>query len=171
MVTRRARPSAAMVALTTVLLALAGFAAPAEAEVTAADAWVRGTVAAQGTTGAYMFLRATETTTLVGASSPVAGMAMLHAMALEKGVMKMRDASGLVLPAGKTVELKPGGHHVMLMDLDHPLREGERVPIVLTLKDAAGRESRLTVQATVRPLTAPSAPSAPKAPAAPHKAH
>lgn len=81
-----------------------------------------------------MSLTSSEGARLVGASSPVAGVVEIHEMAMEGNVMKMRPVSGLDLPAGRSVELKPGGYHVMLMDLKRPLRAGERVPIELRLE-------------------------------------
>ena len=75
-------------------------------------------------------------------------------MALDGGVMRMRAIDSLALPAGKTVELKPGGYHLMLLDLAQPLKEGDSVPVVLTFADAAGRKTSQEVKATVRALTA-----------------
>jgi copper(I)-binding protein len=69
-----------------------------------------------------MSITAKDGARLVGASSPVAGVAEVHEMKMDGDVMKMRAVEGgLELPAGKTVELKPGGYHVMLMDLKAPL--------------------------------------------------
>ena len=66
--------------------------------------------------------------------------------------MRMRAIEGLPLPAGKSVELKPGGYHVMLIDLVKPLRPGEQVPISLTFLAADGRKSTVEVKAMVREL-------------------
>ena len=119
-------------------LALAVMAVPALAQVQVSDAWARATVTGQKGTGAFMKLTAPEGATLVGAVSPVAGVVEIHEMAMEGNVMKMRALpKGLVLPAGKAVELKPGGYHVMLMDLKQPLKAGEKVKLDLQfeLKD------------------------------------
>jgi copper(I)-binding protein len=75
-------------------------------------------------TGAFMKLTAKDGAKLVGASSPVAGVTEVHEMKMEGDVMKMRAVPALDLPAGKPVELKPGGYHVMLMDLKAPLAKG-----------------------------------------------
>jgi copper(I)-binding protein len=113
-------------------LALAAMAAPALAEVQVSDAWARATVVGQKGTGAFMKLTAPEGATLVGAVSPVAGVVEIHEMAMEGNVMRMRALpKGLALPAGKAVELKPGGHHVMLMDLKQQLKAGEKVKLDL----------------------------------------
>ena len=135
-------------------LAIAGVAPLAAAAVTVSDAWVRGTVSPQDVTGAYLTLRADSPATLVGATSPVAGRVELHEMSMQQGVMRMRPVAALPLPSGKAVELTPGGYHLMLMSLAHPLKAGDRVPLTLTVRDAAGKESTVTTEAVVRPLTA-----------------
>ena len=113
-------------------LALAAMAAPALAQVQVSDAWARATVVGQKGTGAFMKLTAPEGATLVGAVSPVAGVVEIHEMAMEGTVMRMRALpKGLALPAGKAVELKPGGYHVMLMDLKQQLKAGEKVKLDL----------------------------------------
>src|SRR5690606_34829876 len=87
------------------------------ATVDVRDAWVRQSVPGQSGTGAFMKLTAPTGTKLVGISTPAAGVAEVHEMKMEGDTMRMRELSGgLDLPAGKTVELKPGGYHVMLMD-------------------------------------------------------
>mgnify|MGYP000594355482 CR=1 FL=1 len=90
---------------------------------------------------------------LVG-QSPAAGVAEVHEMKMEGDVMKMRAIPALDLPAGKTVELKPGGYHVMLMDLKAPLAKDTTVPVTLMFKDAKGADSRMDVQVPVS-ATAP----------------
>ena len=136
-------------------VAIALTAAPALAQVTVADAWARGTLAAQRATGAFMNLTSPTDTALVSASSPVAGLVEVHEMAMDGGVMRMRAIQQLALPAGKTVSLKPGGYHVMLMDLKGPLKEGEAVPITLTFAGKDGRKTTQEVKVPVRALTAP----------------
>jgi copper(I)-binding protein len=106
-------------------------------------AWVRATVQGQQGTGAFMNITAKEGTRLVGVSSPVAGVAQVHEMKMENDIMKMRALPGLDLPAGQTVRLKPGGYHVMMMDLKAPLEKDSTVPLTLRFKDAKGVESKL----------------------------
>ncbi|MES2608919.1 MAG: copper chaperone PCu(A)C [Pseudomonadota bacterium] len=143
-------------------------AAPALAQVSdvkVEGAWARASVPGQKGTGAFMKLTAPQATRLVGASSPAAGVTEVHEMKLDGDVMRMRSVPVLELPAGKAVELKPGGFHVMLLDLKAPLAKDSTVPLTLTFKDAKGVESRLE-------LTVPVAASAPGAPAgAPAHAH
>ncbi len=125
------------------------------AQVTVKDPWVRGTVAEQKATGAFMLLTATADARLVSAASPVAGVVEIHEMRMEDNVMRMRAITGLALPAGKAVELKPGGYHVMLMDLKRPLKDGETVPLTLTVESKDGKRTTLEVQAPVTALAAP----------------
>lgn len=120
------------------------------AEVTATEAWVRGTVPAQKATGAYMKLKSSEDAKLVGAASPAAKVVEVHEMAMKGNVMEMRAIDALALPAGATVELKPGGYHVMLIDLVKPLAAGEKVPVTLTVVGKDGKKSLVEVKAEVR---------------------
>ena len=106
-------------------------------------AWARATVQGQKATGAFMQLTAKDKAHLVSVSSPVAGLAEVHEMKMVGDVMQMRAVQGgLELPAGKAVELKPGGFHVMLMDLKTPLIKDTTVPLTLVFKDSKGVESK-----------------------------
>lgn len=112
-------------------------------------AWVRSAVAGQQGTGAFMRITAPQTTSLVGVTTPVAGTAEVHEMQIQGDVMRMRAVPKLELPAGRTIELKPGGYHVMLMDLKQPLKPGSAVPLSLVFRDAAGSERTLQLQVPV----------------------
>ena len=133
------------------LLALTA-AAWAQTTVKVEDAWVRGTVATQKATGAFMRLTPSANARLVEARSPVAGVVEIHEMAMENDVMRMRQVPGLDLSAGRTLELKPGGYHVMLMDLKQPLKAGEQVPITLVFEDAAQKRFTQEIKAPVTAL-------------------
>lgn len=114
------------------------------------DAWVRTSVQGQKATGAFMKITARDGAKLVAASSPVAGVVEVHEMKMDGDVMKMRAVQGgLDLPAGKTVELKPGGYHVMLLDLKTALPKDATVPLTLVFKDAKGVESRVELKVAV----------------------
>ena len=131
---------------------------PSLAQVVVTDPWVRGTVAAQSATGAFMQLKSTTDVALVAASSPVAGIVEIHEMKMDAGVMRMSAVRRLDLAAQQVVELKPGGYHVMLMALKQkPLAEGSSVPLTLTFEDKAGKRFDVKVDAQVRPLTASAA--------------
>lgn len=133
------------------LLALAGTAAMAQ--TTVADAWVRGTVAQQKATGLFARITSAQGGKLVAAASPVAGVVEIHEMTMDGTMMKMRALTqGLDLPAGKAVELRPGGYHVMLMDLKQPLKDGETVPVTFTVEGKDGKRETIEIKAPVKPL-------------------
>jgi copper(I)-binding protein len=132
------------------LMAAAVSTSPFAQSVEVKDPWVRAAVPGQTGTGAFMKITARTGARLVSASSPVAGVTEVHEMKMEGNVMKMRALEGgLELPAGKTVELKPGGYHVMLMDLKGPLARDSTVPLTLVFKDAKGVESRIELKVPV----------------------
>jgi len=123
----------------------------AHAQTTVAEPWVRSTVAGQKATGAFLQIRSVAGGKLVAASSPVAGIVEIHEMSMDGNVMKMRALpNGLDLPAGKAVALKPGGLHVMLMDLKQPLKAGDTVPLSLVVEGAGSKRETVEVKATVR---------------------
>jgi copper(I)-binding protein len=133
------------------LASLATFSVEALAQgIEVKDGWIRASVPGQTATGAFMKITSKEGARLVAASTPVAGLAEVHEMKMEGGVMKMRAVEGgLELPAGKAVELKPGGYHVMLLDLKETLMKDSSVPLTLVFKDAKGHESKLELKLPV----------------------
>ncbi|AVO48417.1 hypothetical protein C6568_03465 [Melaminivora suipulveris] len=131
----------------------------ARAEVTISDAWVRATVPQQQATGAFMQIRSSEAVRLVQVQSPVAGVAEVHEMAMEGDVMKMRALPALPVPASQALTLRPGGHHVMLLDLKQQVKAGDSVPLSLIFESADGQRQTVQVQATARALGA-AAPAA-----------
>jgi VCBS repeat-containing protein len=78
----------------------------------------------------------------------------IHEMAMDGNVMRMRAVPALELPAGKAVELKPGGYHVMLMDLKQQLKAGETVNVSLVVERAGGQRETVEVKAPVRGVAA-----------------
>jgi len=135
--------------LRALLLLTALGSASAWAQVKVEQAWTRATVQGQKATGAFMKITATQATQLVAVATPVAGVAEVHEMKMEGGVMKMRAMPALDLPAGQAVELKPGGYHLMLMDLKAPLAKDSSVALTLTFRDAKGVETRQQVNVPV----------------------
>ncbi len=138
-------------------LALMWAAGGAHAQVTVGDPWVRATVAQQKATGMFAQVTSAQGGKLVAASSPVAAVVEIHEMAMENNVMKMRAVPGLELPAGKAVDLKPGGYHVMLMGLKQQVKEGEVVPVTLVVEGKDGKRESVEVKAPVRALAAQAA--------------
>ena len=123
------------------------------AQVTVGDPWIRATVPAQKTAGAFMQLRSPKATRLVDVQSPVAGRAEVHQMAMEGQTMRMQKVDGIDLPAGQGVNLSSGGYHVMLFDLKRQLKEGEQVPLTLSFIGPDKKRENVTVQVPVKPLT------------------
>ncbi len=128
------------------------FAFDATAEVTATDAWVRGTVPAQTSTGAFMTLHSTGHARVVKVTSPAAKTVEIHSSEMHGVVMQMHAMDDFLLLPGKRVELKPGGYHIMLMGLTRPLAAGDTVALTLEIEAAKGARQRLEVKAEVRAL-------------------
>lgn len=143
----------------TAIVTASMLAAVAHAQVTVKDAWVRATVPQQKATGAFMQLQAAKDSKLVSASSPLTPAVEVHEMAMQDNVMKMRQVPSVELPAGKTVELKPGGYHVMLMDLKQQVKEGDSVPLTLVIEGKDGKRESVEVKAPVRALNAVAQPA------------
>jgi copper(I)-binding protein len=134
---------------------LAAASASAEITVQVQDAWVRATVPGQKSSGAFMQLTAPVDATLVGVRSRAAATVELHEMAMDENMtMKMRAVPAIALPAGQPVALKPGGYHVMLIDLKEQMHPGRKVPLTLVLKGKNGESELVDVEVPVRPLNA-----------------
>ena len=132
------------------LAALLAAAAAAHAQVAVDKPWVRTTVVQQTTTAAYLTITSVQGGRLVEASSPVATSAEVHEMKMDGDMMKMRGVDVLPLPAGKPVEFKPNGYHLMLTGLKSQVKAGDVVPIRLIVEDAKGKRQVVDVQATAR---------------------
>lgn len=140
------------------VMTLAMLVGAAHAQVTVQDAWVRATVPQQKATGAFMRLTAAKDTRLVGVSTPLTPKAEVHEMTMQDNVMRMRQVSAIELPAGKAVELKPGGYHVMLMDLPSQVKAGDKIALTLVLEDKSGSRQTVEVLAPVRAINASATP-------------
>ncbi len=132
------------------LLAALSASAGAMGQVSVSSAWVRATVPGQTTSGAFMELKSPSGAILIGVESPGAGIAEIHEMKMEGDVMRMRAVSRVELPAGKSVELKPGGYHVMLMQLKKPLKAGGILPIRLRVETRDKAVVTVEVRAEIR---------------------
>lgn len=130
----------------------------AQAQVAVQEPWVRGTVPQQKATGLFARITSAAGGKLVAASSPVAGVVEIHEMSMDGNTMRMRAVPSLDLPAGKAVELKPGGYHVMLMDLKQALKDGESIDVTLTVESADGKREQISVKAPVKALGMPMQP-------------
>jgi periplasmic copper chaperone A len=133
---------------------LAFAAASAQAQVKVENSWVRGAVPGQLATGAFLDITSARDATLIKAESPIAGTVEVHGMEMKNNVMTMREAPKVDLPAGKQVRLAPGGFHIMLMDLKQPVKNGETVPLKLTIEYPDKKREIVEVKAQVRGLGA-----------------
>lgn len=115
-------------------------------------AWIRGTVPAQKSTGAFMDITAKSNARLVAVESAAAGMVQIHSMKMENGVMKMFEVDGVDIPAGKTVKLAPGGYHVMMMGLKQQMKPGDTVPLTLVFEHPDKKREAIELKVEVRDL-------------------
>lgn len=144
---------------------LAGFASYSHAAgntagIQTGGGWIRATAPGQDQAGADLSITSKQSATLIGASSPVCRTVQLHTMTTEGGMMRMREVKAIELPAGKRVNLRDSGYHLMLVGLKAPLREGEMVPFTLSIRVGKHRVVKIRAMAEVKPLTATEAPSA-----------
>lgn len=101
--------------------------------------WVRAMLPGQKAGGGYLSItnKGTATDRLIGVSSAATGKVEIHTMEMVNDVMTMRPVEGgLEIPAGATVELKPGGYHIMFMGVSEPFAEGSHVPVMLQFETA-----------------------------------
>ncbi|WP_426193039.1 copper chaperone PCu(A)C [Massilia sp. DWR3-1-1] len=119
------------------------------AQTVVSDAWVRATVAAQTTGGAYLSLRSPDAARVVKGASPLADSVEIHTMQMNGTVMSMREVAAIALPAGQPVS----NFHLMLIGLKRPLKEGERVPLTLVVERQGGKRETVQVEVAVKPLT------------------
>jgi hypothetical protein len=109
------------------------------------DAWARATPGGAQTGAAYLTLLSPTGDRLTGVTSPAAEKAELHQMTNDGGIMKMREVTAIDLPPGTPVSLKPGGLHVMLTGLKHPLQPGQSLPVTLQFEKSGTREVNVAI--------------------------
>src|SRR5580704_467386 len=129
-----------------VCLVIAGAALAQTGQLEVSNAWARATPAKAENGIAYLTIRSPTPDRLLSASSPVAKKAELHTMEMAGMVMKMRPIAALDIPAGSPVALKPGGEHIMLIGLQHPLVEGQSFPLTLNFENAGARTVTVAVE-------------------------
>ena len=127
-------------------LAVAGAALAQPTQLEVNNAWAGATPGKAENGAAYVTITSPTADRLISASTPAAKKAELHTMSMQGMVMKMRPISGVDIPAGQAVSLKPGGEHIMLMGLNQPLREGQSFPLTLDFEKAGPRVVTVTVE-------------------------
>jgi len=133
-------------------LSLAGLALQASAQTLVENAWVRATVAGQPSSGAFMTVTASTDSKLLSVQSPVAKVVQIHESSMKEDVMKMQQVQSVALPAGQPVSFDPHGYHIMLMDLTGQIKEGDKVPLTLTVEDTRGERETIQVEAVAKAL-------------------
>lgn len=124
-------------------------AAAKAGDISILQPWARASVAGQSASGGFLVLdNKGSDDRLLSASAAVADQVELHTMKMEGEMMKMMKVEGIDVPAGKTTELKPGGFHVMFINLKAPLKEGTTIPVKLKFRNAG----EVTVDMPVKPL-------------------
>ncbi len=117
------------------------------------EPWARPTVQGQAGGGGFLkIVGGAAPDRLLSASADVAASVELHTMTMDGDVMRMRQVSDINVPAGKTVELKPGGLHIMLIGLKAPLANGSSFP--LKLKFEKGGDVVVDMKVMSRPAAA-----------------
>ncbi|NYT80245.1 copper chaperone PCu(A)C [Alcaligenaceae bacterium] len=124
----------------------------AHAQVSVDQPWVRATVPGQQATGGFMLLSSPTDTALIEADSPISKHVETHEMVMQDNVMRMRQIPKIDLPAGQTVELKPGSYHIMFINLKAQVQEGSDIPMTLTFEDVNGVRQTISITAPARPL-------------------
>lgn len=110
--------------------------------------WSRATVAGQPTGGGFLTLENRgQDDALLSVASDVSETAEIHTMEMKDNIMRMRQVDGIALPAGKTVELKPGSYHIMFTKLKAPLKQGTSFPATLTFQKAGQVKVNFKVEA------------------------
>jgi copper(I)-binding protein len=130
--------------LVTSLFVVAAVAQPATAPIKVGALqieapWLRATPGGAKVGAAYLRISntGTEPDRLIGASMPLAARGNVHEMTMQNGVMHMSAVSGgLAIAPGKSVELKPGGFHLMFLDMNGPLKQGQTVDVTLSFEKA-----------------------------------
>ena len=124
-------------AMAVALTALFGGSAVA-GDITVSDAWVRASPMANGPAAIFLTITngGSSPDRVVSAATPASRVTQLHSHTMADGVMRMRQVDGIDIPAGQSVELKPGAFHIMLLDPVAALKEGDSVPVTLTFEHA-----------------------------------
>ena len=120
------------------VFALAFAASPVLAQVGIDQPWMRATAPGAKVAGGFMTIKnkGDAPDRLVAAASPVAERVELHVHIHEGGVMKMRQVPGFDVPADGQFVLKPGGAHLMFVNIKRQIKEGEKIPVTLTFEKA-----------------------------------
>ncbi|MGB8516655.1 MAG: copper chaperone PCu(A)C [Gallionella sp.] len=138
------------VALVASLLSVCAYAGDIQVD----NAFVHATAPGQTTAMGDFSITSPQAASLVGVSTPAAQSVELHMMMHDKGMMMMHEVDAIDLPAGKTVDLRTGGYHLMLIGLKNPIKEETTVPLTLLIQLANKKIIKVDIAAKVKPLIA-----------------
>jgi copper(I)-binding protein len=129
------------------LAALFSVSLPALGQIQVDGAWSRATPPGATIAAGYMTLRnkSASADRLLGASSSLAAKVQTHVTSNDGDVVRMREVKGYEIPAKGSFELKPGGAHLMLVDIRKPFKEGDRIPLTLRFEKAGEVKTELVV--------------------------
>ena len=130
------------------LFLLALLATPALAQIEIENAWARATPPGAKTAAGYMTIRnkSSSPERLISAASPLAARVETHVHLHDGDVMRMRPVEGYALPAKGSLELSPGGAHLMFVDIKRPFKQGEKIPLTLRFQRAGEKKVVLDVR-------------------------
>ena len=114
------------------------------------ESWIKTTIPGSAVSAAYMQIKSATPFKLIKAESPAAGIVEIHDMKMNDGVMEMKALNAIVIPSNKAVTLKPGGMHVMLMNVKRPINKGDKVPMTLTFEGANMKAVLVTLELVAR---------------------
>jgi periplasmic copper chaperone A len=132
----------------TLLLALLfPISLPALAQIAIENPWSRATTPGAKIAAGYMTIRNNSAAPdrLLGGSSPLASKVETHVTMKDGDIMRMREVKGYEVPAKGSFELKPGGAHLMLVDIKKPFKEGDRIPVTLRFEKAGDVKTEFVV--------------------------
>ena len=112
--------------------------------------WIKTTIPGSAVSAAYMQIKSAIPFKLIKVESPAAGIVEIHDMKMNAGVMEMKALDVIEVPANKAVTLKPGGVHVMLMNVKKPINKGDKVPMTLTFEGANMKAVLVTLELVAR---------------------
>ncbi len=137
-----------LVCIAAVVLAGGVSVALAAGDLSIEKPWARATVPGAAVGGGYLVIRnnGAGADRLVGVTSPVAARVEIHEMAMQKDIMRMREVKGVPVPAKGSVEFKPGGYHLMFMELKAPLKQGDKVPVTLRFEKSGEVKAEFAVE-------------------------
>ena len=114
------------------------------------ETWIKTTIPGSAVSAAYMQIKSATPCKLIKATSSAAGIVEIHDMKMNDGVMEMKALDAIDVPANKAVELKPGGMHVMLMNVKKPINKGDKIPMTLTFEGANKKTVLVTLELVAR---------------------